>query len=581
MKNNKIIIPVIAYSCFTYNKENAKEATVYASKFDQDISTLISAGYSFVSLSDIADARKGITVLAEKSVCIVFVGGYASQYDIGFQIAKKNNAHVDVFVADGLMGLSELPDHPDFTPHFGWEDAIVMCQSGFADVYAMWHPFDNGKKYKNEIARKVCEFQGKLENLYRNKAFLINMESDSEEKQEALGDNGIELNLVYFYTSNIKSIEKGNIPYITINHESNILDIIEAFNNKTSELINRDEGIEEAEQKSTEWEATSEGVIIPIDTTPRIRNLLRNAIPLSVIGGRRKDKAELIVLNNYIDVVFRPWYHFFDYDNHLYLSWRELKSCVLEKDFLRMSNINAADAVINGLRSGYCIDAWADEYYIPGKAGYNRQHLAHNLLIYGYDAISKVFLVQTYTDRGYYESIQVAPADLIKACNSEYFLSLQLIKHNTSSQVTYDISILKEKLQRYVSSGYEYANNTKNTWYDVHQLCNFSACLEFPKYIEATAEKENRIYHVCFYGYLEHKKCMAWRALYIANREELGDDRFSMYEKYASQKSDLILHLGLKYNFTGDKRLIKRIVGLMEELNEKEHETVSLLINEI
>lgn len=114
-----------------------------------------------------------------------------------------------------------------------------------------------------------------------------------------------------------------------------------------------------------------------------------------MIGGCRKDKAEFIVLNNYIDVVFRPWYYFFDYDNHLYLNWRELKSCVLKNDFLRTANINAVDAVINGLRSGYCIDAWADEYYILGKGGYNRRHLTHNLLIYSYDATNKVCLVQT------------------------------------------------------------------------------------------------------------------------------------------------------------------------------------------
>lgn len=254
-----------------------------------------------------------------------------------------------------------------------------------------------------------------------------------------------------------------------------------------------------------------------------------------MIGGCRKDKAELIVLNNYIDVVFRPWYHFFDYDNHLYLNWRELKSCVLRNDFLRTANINAVDAVINGLRSGYCIDAWADEYYIPGKGGYNRRHLTHNLLIYGYDATNRCAWFKLYIQRKY-ESIQVKPADLIKSCESEYFisLSLQLIKHDPASQVTYNISILKENLQRYLSSGYEYANNTKNTEYNVQQYCNYNACIEFPKYIE----KENKIYNVCFYGYLKHKKCMAWRTSYIAHREEFGDDRFSAYEQYARQKTE-------------------------------------------
>ena len=86
--DNTIIIPVVAYSCFTDHKEDVKEAIVYAAKFETDIRTLVSAGYSFVSLSDIADARKDKVMPPEKSVSIVFYGGYASQYAIGFQIAE-------------------------------------------------------------------------------------------------------------------------------------------------------------------------------------------------------------------------------------------------------------------------------------------------------------------------------------------------------------------------------------------------------------------------------------------------------------------------------------------------------------
>ena len=61
----------------------------------------------------------------------------------------------------------------------------------------------------------------------------------------------------------------------------------------------------------------------------------------------------MIVLNNYIDVVFRPWYHFFDYDNHLYLSWPELICNRIMGDFFRELNINIADCVVSGLKAGY------------------------------------------------------------------------------------------------------------------------------------------------------------------------------------------------------------------------------------
>lgn len=68
----------------------------------------------------------------------------------------------------------------------------------------------------------------------------MNMQSDSKEKRAALDHNGIELNLVYYYASSVISVERGDIPYFTVNRESNILDVIEAFKLMTSGLVNKD-----------------------------------------------------------------------------------------------------------------------------------------------------------------------------------------------------------------------------------------------------------------------------------------------------------------------------------------------------
>ena len=79
--------------------------------------------------------------------------------------------------------------------------------------------------------------------------------------------------------------------------------------------IQRAESVEQTENAFIPlWEYDGESAILPIDENPQAKNLLRHAIPLSVIGATSKDKAEVIVLDNYIDVVFGPWYHFFDYE---------------------------------------------------------------------------------------------------------------------------------------------------------------------------------------------------------------------------------------------------------------------------
>ncbi len=286
-------------------------------------------------------------------------------------------------------------------------------------------------------------------------------------------------------------------------------------------------------------------------------------------------------MQSYIEVVFRPWYHFFDYDNHMYLNWPELSCCRLTKDYIRTAKANVADIVLYGLEAGYYTDVWADQYYIPDKPGYKRQHLSHNILIYGYNSEINVFQAMTYTKSEHYQPFELKPDDLLRACSSEYFNSVQLIKNNPDCQVTYDIRGLIEKLKRYISSGYELANNTKCSRYDPNQFVNFDACAHFPKYVADIAEKEHKIYIVCFYGYTEHKRCMGWRLEYIAKREGFEDGFFSEYREYAEKTSDRIMKLGMKFNITHNESVVPKIIKLMEELNAKEAEAVKAMLKRI
>ena len=116
------------YTSFTDKKECAKEATVYIDKFKDDIKTLISEGYSFLSLSDILLTKATEKTVATKCICIVFFGGYRNHYELAFPIIKELNIHVDMFIATDLMGLFEYPGLPSFAPHYSWQEADEMCQ---------------------------------------------------------------------------------------------------------------------------------------------------------------------------------------------------------------------------------------------------------------------------------------------------------------------------------------------------------------------------------------------------------------------------------------------------------------------
>lgn len=569
--------PNLLYSNFTNKKEDAKEATIHIDKFRNDLKILVNSGYNIISLSDVALTIERGARIPEQSICLVLFGGYRSHYDLAFPILKELNIHADLFVATDLMGLYEYPGLSSFAPHFSWSEADEMKRSGLVDIYAMWHPFDENKDMNFEVANKLEQIKRNVPGSNPETAFCIKLDGNVEEKQSVLDRVGIKFNLVYYWSFKA-SQNKRELPYITVNQESSVIDVVEHFHTKMNEQSKLDTDLELIDSICCDWTPKIEGKILPINTTPRVRNLLRHAIPLSVIGAVRQDRADLIVINNYIEIVSRPWYHFFDYDNHMYINWPELSCCRLAKDLIRASETNVADLILYGLKAGYYADVWTDEYYIPGKWGYRNRHLAHNVLIYGYDSGSDVFLCMSYTQGGHYATFNLKPDDLLRSCLSEYFDSIQLIKNNPDCQVTYDIRILAEKLKRYINSEYEFANNTKCTSYDQNQFVNFKACVQFSQYIEDVAENENTIYSVCFYSYIEHKKCMGWRLNYIAQREGWTDSFFEEFYNYTEKTTEKLLKLCMKFNVTGNKAIVSRITRQINELNDRELKAIQTML---
>lgn|GEM_PF-3671000 len=139
-------------------------------------------------------------------------------------------------------------------------------------------------------------------------AFYIgaNNVEDENKIMEIFRDIGISLNLIGYLFTTQERLNNGILPYIGINHESNFFDIIDSYTETCYSLIKREESII-AQNDCIKWSGNDyESVLLPIDKNPLIKNYQRHAFPLSVLAADRKDKAEMFVLNEYIDVVFRP-----------------------------------------------------------------------------------------------------------------------------------------------------------------------------------------------------------------------------------------------------------------------------------
>ena len=568
-------IPILLYSDF--DKKKGHSATVSVDKFRQEIRFLKRYGYSFVSLNEIVNAQK-TNIKLEKAVCIVFAGGYESQVDVVFSVLNEERVHADIFIPTSLVGKDNYPGLDSFKPHFSWDDANQMYKSGLVDVYGSWHVFDQGKDYKTEISNKIKMICQNIESCNEQIAFFINIDKDSDVVDSALRSLDITHNIVSYYKVTPENLRSDVLPFITVHQETNVLDLIDLFDTYFNDIYSKVYITTHKKEKSAFPKAGYDSVILPVDVHPRVKSTLRHAFPLSVIGAHRKDKADMIVLNDYIDVVFRPWYHYFDFDNHLYTSWPELESCRLDRCFINSSGLSITNIVLHSLCAGYYADLWLDEYYIPGKSGYNKKHLSHAVMIYGFDKTKNVFLGISYDDKGHYRVFEIIPDDICKACSTEYFMSLQLIKSNLKQPANYNEEIILSKLLRYITSEYAF-DNTKYNKYDEHQYVNYAASLKYLEYLEETIEKEKSIYIVALYNFLEHKKCMSWRLNYIVSRRNINTNIFSRYEQETYETAEKILNLALIYIKTKNNKIVPRMIQLIEHMNVLEKDMITQLLD--
>jgi hypothetical protein len=577
------IPPILVFSCFKSDDYPNRVPLAYPiNRFEEEIAALQKEGYTFVSIADICNYAKEARNFADNSICVVFFGGYIDNYTIAFPILKKYGIHADAYLANNLAGYTKYPGIPNFTPHYSWNDANEMQESGLVDIYSLWHPFDSGNELETVIREKLMQIRQSVPRSNPDITFWINTDTDLKKKITALENNSISSYLFPVLATSQRRLKCGGLPYVEVSSEKGLSATIEYFEEVYNRLTQRELTLHDEKKDNITWiPEKCKTILLPIDKNPMARNYLRHAIPLSVIGADRKELAELVVLNDYIEVVFRPWYHWFDYDNYLYDTWNTLVCNVLNRDIVEANEINVAESIIKGLAKGYYADVWMDSYYIPGKPAYQKIHLAHNILIYGYDAEKDKFLSLTYTKSDHYEELEISPLHVLQACSTEYFMRVCFLKRNRESCILYNPEHLVHKLKRYINSDYEPGNYNRYTSYDVNQHINYNACLAFPDYLRDIVHKEHKIYPVTLYSYTEHKRCMAWRLHYIARREGLDISPFTEYESFTNRTCSLILSLGMKSNLTRNDRIIREMQSYIVECNEKEFRTIEELLDSL
>lgn len=95
--------------------------------FEKQLTTLIDAGYAFVSLFQIAQSLDSGVPLPPKSVILTFDDGYRDFYTDVFPLIKKHNVHVTAYLVPGFFGQSN---------NMTLDQVREIAQSGLVEIGA-------------------------------------------------------------------------------------------------------------------------------------------------------------------------------------------------------------------------------------------------------------------------------------------------------------------------------------------------------------------------------------------------------------------------------------------------------------
>lgn len=192
-KNEKNLrIPILLYHEITEERPERSLAYMRTTKenFEKQIQGLLEYGYTIISYNDLIEYDKREKALPEKVVLIDFDDGYVGNYLYAFEIVKKYNIPINIYIVDDLVG----------TPgYFNWEQAKEMSDSGLVSInsHGKTHIFYN-KETKEKLVEHIEYAHNNIEkNLGKKitKVFTYPYGAYTKEHLEALKQAGFVQNL--------------------------------------------------------------------------------------------------------------------------------------------------------------------------------------------------------------------------------------------------------------------------------------------------------------------------------------------------------------------------------------------------
>lgn len=245
------------------------------------------------------------------------------------------------------------------------------------------------------------------------------------------------------------------------------------------------------------------------------------------------------------------------------LSYQEI-----HKQLLKSIGGDAIQFLHTMINAGYYFACLMDEYYVPYRGSYQKEHLEHGIMCYGYDDDNGMVYIAGYTADGHFGSQCLSYSDFSRAFwnvkRADDFISC--FKRNDKNYEL-DITLMKTLLYDCI-----YSLNTSERYRMVQNpLENCYWGLDACSHI--LQEKSSKVDLRYFYVVYEYMKLTRERFSAVSEKYNISDVVLQQKISVLEKKFYMLLTLCIKYSFKKDTALYLRIMKKLKE-NLDEEKTV-------
>ncbi len=213
-----------------------------------------------------------------------------------------------------------------------------------------------------------------------------------------------------------------------------------------------------------------------------------------------------------------------------------------------------------------------DYYYIPNTNCYQKAHFGHDLFIYGYDEVKKVFYIAGNMMHWKYMYSTCTFEELADAYqNYESTGSVDILQgvimYKVMEENTYalNLPLISDSIQDYLDSSVKHMSDRNDTE-EKDMIYGISTLLHTLDYLKTFIDNEEESIDIRpFHTLWDHKNMMLARVNYLKESAWL-DNADKLIERFGKLNETALYNrnLALKYSMVRNKEIVKR---MMDNLN--------------